>query len=213
MTILVLIHLAFAWGGLALSTWSAARRFWVADVKVGCATTALECDWATVRVGNSILRDRAGTMLSAACVLLGDLDVTVQVSALVPDLALMLDSLPLLSLDFITERILIPLTIIIDDNANVIALEVHHLTVLAVAIFRAAHLQELVLARGFEQHVDIAFDLLSGGPVNLAILLLAFASWHHLVIRLLALVPACVVDSIAIAPLVLVIPAICGLAL
>jgi len=190
MTVLVLIHLAFAWGGLALSTWLAARSFWVADVKVGCATTALECDWTTIRIGNSIFRDRAGTMHSAACVLLGDLEVSVQVSALVPDLALMLDSLPLISLDFITQRILIPLAIIIDDNANVIALEVHHLTVLAVAIFRAAHLQELVLARLFQQHVDIAFDLLSGGPVDLAILLLALAGGHHLVVCLLALVPA-----------------------
>ena len=63
----------------------------------------LRFDWTTVRVGDSIFGDSACTMHSSADVFLGDFDIGVQVGALVPDLALMLDSLPLISLDFITK--------------------------------------------------------------------------------------------------------------
>jgi len=157
---------------------------------MGCAATVLECDGTTIWVCQPSFGYRARTMLGSAIVLVGDLEVRHQAGALVPDFSLMLDSFPLLSLNALAESILIEFTIIINGDADLVALEVHHLTVLAVAIFRTTHLQELVLARRFEQHIDIAFDLLSGGPVDLAILLLALARRHRLVVQLLALVPA-----------------------
>jgi len=100
----------------------------------------------------------------------------------------------------------------VSGDADVIALEVHPLAVFAEAIFSAAFCQELLLGRSFQEHVDIAFNLLSGRPIDLAILLKAFLVLLNPLLLPQANSPALVVLDLTIAIMAIVILAVSRLA-
>jgi len=103
-------------------------------------------------------------------------------------------------------------TIIVNSDTDVVALEVHLLAVLAVAIGCAAHCLQIFFCWLFQEHIDIAFNLLSGRPINLAILLEAFLVLFGPVFILEASSPTLVVDSVTIAPMATVVPTVCRFA-
>jgi hypothetical protein len=172
------------------------------------AATTLECDRPTFRVCDPHLWDITCTMLCSAKVLLGNPHVRIKMSALVPNCALMLTSFSEGGFDLTAEGVLDEFVTIIVNLFTDVALEVHLLTVLAVAIGCATYRHEIFLGRLFQEYIDIAFNLLSGRPINLAILLEAFLVLFGLVFNLKATFPALVVESVTVAPMATIVLAV-----
>jgi hypothetical protein len=97
----------------------------------------------------------------------------------------------------LTPQVLTPGCVEVDFWTDQVALLVHLLTVLAVAVLCAALCKQFVLRGLGQQDIHIAFDLLSCRPINLAILLEALLGFVDLMVINLAPCPARVVDVIA----------------
>jgi hypothetical protein len=62
---------------------------------------------------------------------------------------------------------------IVNLRADLLALHVHRCAVLIVAIFSSTIFEQLLRGGLFKHHIHVAFDLLSGRPIDLAVLLQA----------------------------------------
>jgi hypothetical protein len=113
----------------------------------------------------------------------------------------------------LTPQVLTPDCVEVDFWAEQVALLVHVLAVLAVAVLRAALCKQFVLGGLGQQDIHIAFDLLSCRPINLAILLEALLGFVDLMVVSLAPFPASVVDVIACQVVASLVLAVGGLAL
>jgi hypothetical protein len=100
----------------------------------------------------------------------GHVNVCTLVSGLILHVS---ESAAVISISMLTPSMTAPISLEINLNADVIALVVHHLTVLVEAIGSATSCKQRLIRWLFQENVHIAFNLLSGRPINLSILLKA----------------------------------------
>jgi hypothetical protein len=102
------------------------------------------------------------------------------------------------SIDLFSSSMLSPFSIKINLLTNLRALLVHDLAVRVVAVVRTTLFEEGLIIWFFQKDVHIALDLLSGRPIDLAVLLQALLCLVCSLEFCLALAPANVVSVITV---------------
>jgi len=179
----------------------AARRKLVVQVEMGCAAILLVCVMRSMPCADSVL-----TLFSDILILVLASGLVLDISELARVSGILVGS----------PGVLFKLaTAILEINldANPVALVVHLLAVLVEAILLAAGRKQLFRSWLFEKHVHIALNLLSCGPVDLAVLFKALLGLAGALPLCLAITPTLIVTHLTIDVLALIPLTIASLAI